>query len=156
MLKKSKGQKYLWKLYGVLDTGKSEKSFEIKIQISQRTQNIILLNLLCRVYISFVTTNLWVKKPLAQSLVKSFCHRTLTLIFYNNFMVDKMWHWFNSIIIDWYLMLTEAEKLRGRPLGAVGKYRIRRKFPLPRTIWDGEETSYCFKEKSRQVHTYII
>lgn len=43
----------------------------------------------------------------------------------------------------------EAEKLRGRPLGAVGKYRVRRKFPLPRTIWDGEETSYCFKEKSR-------
>jgi hypothetical protein len=45
----------------------------------------------------------------------------------------------------------EAEKLRGRPLGAVGKYRVRRKFPLPRTIWDGEETSYCFKEKSRAV-----
>lgn len=44
----------------------------------------------------------------------------------------------------------EAERLRGRPLGAVGKYRIRRKFPLPRTIWDGEETSYCFKEKSRK------
>lgn len=39
----------------------------------------------------------------------------------------------------------EAELQRGRPLGAVGKYRIRRKFPLPRTIWDGEETSYCFK-----------
>ncbi|EDO34334.1 predicted protein [Nematostella vectensis] len=45
----------------------------------------------------------------------------------------------------------EAEKLRGRPLGAVGKYRVRRKFPLPRTIWDGEETSYCFKEKSRNI-----
>ena len=29
------------------------------------------------------------------------------------------------------------------------KYRIRRKFPLPRTIWDGEETVYCFKERSR-------
>uniref|UniRef100_A0A7N8XV68 SIX homeobox 9 n=1 Tax=Mastacembelus armatus TaxID=205130 RepID=A0A7N8XV68_9TELE len=43
----------------------------------------------------------------------------------------------------------EAERQRGRPLGAVGKYRIRRKFPLPHTIWDGEETSYCFKEKSR-------
>lgn len=43
----------------------------------------------------------------------------------------------------------EAERLRGRPLGAVGRYRIRRKFPLPRTIWDGDETSYCFKEKSR-------
>ncbi|XP_067941307.1 homeobox protein six1-like isoform X2 [Watersipora subatra] len=43
----------------------------------------------------------------------------------------------------------ESEKIRGRPLGAVGKYRVRRKHPLPRTIWDGEETSYCFKEKSR-------
>ncbi|ESO02228.1 hypothetical protein HELRODRAFT_142999, partial [Helobdella robusta] len=46
---------------------------------------------------------------------------------------------------------TEAEKLRGRPLGAVGKYRIRRKYPLPANIWDGEETSYCFKEKSRSI-----
>ncbi|CAB1348567.1 unnamed protein product [Coregonus sp. 'balchen'] len=45
----------------------------------------------------------------------------------------------------------EAECQRGRPLGIVGKYRVRRKFPLPRTIWDGEETSYCFKEKSRSV-----
>ncbi len=45
----------------------------------------------------------------------------------------------------------EAEKVRGRSLGAVGKYRVRRKFPLPRTIWDGEETSYCFKEKSRAI-----
>ncbi|XP_026086764.1 homeobox protein six1 isoform X1 [Carassius auratus] len=45
----------------------------------------------------------------------------------------------------------EAELQRGHPLGAVGKYRIRHKFPLPRTIWDGEETSYCFKERSRSV-----
>uniref|UniRef100_A0A8C9YF48 Sine oculis homeobox homolog 1a n=1 Tax=Sander lucioperca TaxID=283035 RepID=A0A8C9YF48_SANLU len=45
----------------------------------------------------------------------------------------------------------EAERQRGRPLGAVGKYRVRRKFPLPHTIWDGEETSYCFKEKSRTI-----
>ncbi|KAM9801642.1 SIX homeobox 9 [Neosynchiropus ocellatus] len=45
----------------------------------------------------------------------------------------------------------EAERQRGRPLGAVGKYRVRRKFPLPHTIWDGEETSYCFKEKSRSI-----
>jgi hypothetical protein len=44
----------------------------------------------------------------------------------------------------------EAEKIRGRNLGAVDKYRIRRKFPLPKTIWDGEETVYCFKAKSRQ------
>ena len=44
----------------------------------------------------------------------------------------------------------EAERSRGRALGAVDKYRIRRKFPLPQSIWDGEETIYCFKEKSRQ------
>ncbi|KAK0041133.1 homeobox protein SIX4 [Biomphalaria pfeifferi] len=44
----------------------------------------------------------------------------------------------------------EAQKIRGRPLGAVDKYRLRRKYPLPKTIWDGEETIYCFKEKSRQ------
>lgn len=52
----------------------------------------------------------------------------------------------------WYRAhYSEAEKIRGRCLGAVDKYRIRRKFPLPRTIWDGEETVYCFKEKSRQM-----
>ncbi|KAL8594376.1 hypothetical protein ACOMHN_032963 [Nucella lapillus] len=44
----------------------------------------------------------------------------------------------------------EAQKIRGRTLGAVDKYRLRRKYPLPKTIWDGEETIYCFKEKSRQ------
>ncbi|CAL4126371.1 unnamed protein product, partial [Meganyctiphanes norvegica] len=43
----------------------------------------------------------------------------------------------------------EAEKIRQRPLGAVDKYRIRKKHPLPKTIWDGDETIYCFKEKSR-------
>ncbi|NXO99288.1 SIX2 protein, partial [Certhia brachydactyla] len=54
-------------------------------------------------------------------------------------------------ILESHAHYIEAEKLRGRPLGAVGKYRVRRKFPLPRSIWDGEETSYCFKEKSRSV-----
>ena len=43
----------------------------------------------------------------------------------------------------------EAEGVRGRALGAVDKYRLRQKFPLPRTIWDGEETVNFFKEKSR-------
>ncbi|XP_032820796.2 uncharacterized protein LOC116948333 [Petromyzon marinus] len=52
----------------------------------------------------------------------------------------------------WYrARYSEAARARGRPLGAVEKYRLRRKFPLPRTIWDGEETVYCFKERSRQV-----
>ena len=45
----------------------------------------------------------------------------------------------------------EAAKVRGRALGAVDKYRLRKKYPLPKTIWDGEETIYCFKEKSRNL-----
>lgn len=45
----------------------------------------------------------------------------------------------------------EAEKVRGRALGSVGKYRIRRKHPLPYTIWDGECMSYCFREEARDV-----
>ncbi|XP_023699219.1 SIX homeobox 7 [Paramormyrops kingsleyae] len=45
----------------------------------------------------------------------------------------------------------EAERLRGRPLGAVEKYRIRKKFPLPRTIWDGEQKTHCFKERTRNL-----
>ena len=43
----------------------------------------------------------------------------------------------------------EAERLRGRPLGPVDKYRVRKKFPFPRTIWDGEQKTHCFKERTR-------
>lgn len=46
----------------------------------------------------------------------------------------------------------EAERLRGRPLGPVEKYRIRKKFPLPRTIWDGEQKTHCFKVKPPPPH----
>uniref|UniRef100_A0A8C4QXB3 SIX homeobox 3b n=2 Tax=Cyclostomata TaxID=1476529 RepID=A0A8C4QXB3_EPTBU len=45
----------------------------------------------------------------------------------------------------------EAEKLRGRPLGPVDKYRVRKKFPLPKTIWDGEQKTHCFKERTRNL-----
>jgi len=46
----------------------------------------------------------------------------------------------------WYeAHYAEATSLRRRPLNAVDKYRIRRKHPLPTTIWDGEHTVYCFK-----------
>ena len=44
----------------------------------------------------------------------------------------------------------ESEKSRNRKLCAVDKYRLRKKFNLPKTIWDGDEYVYCFKEKSRQ------
>ena len=45
----------------------------------------------------------------------------------------------------------EAQAIRGRSLRAVEKYRLRKKAPLPTTIWDGEYTVYCFKETSRRV-----
>ncbi|KHJ46271.1 homeobox domain protein [Trichuris suis] len=45
----------------------------------------------------------------------------------------------------------EAAKLRGRPLGPVDKYRVRKKFPMPRTIWDGEQKTHCFKERTRSL-----
>jgi len=34
-------------------------------------------------------------------------------------------------------------------MSRLGVNRFR--YPLPRTIWDGEHTIYCFKEKSRNV-----
>ncbi|CBY12487.1 unnamed protein product [Oikopleura dioica] len=43
----------------------------------------------------------------------------------------------------------EAEAARGRPLGPVDKYRVRKKHPFPSTIWDGEQKSHCFKERTR-------
>lgn len=58
---------------------------------------------------------------------------------------DKLQHLWNEA------HYREAEKLRGRPLGAVDKYRVRKKFPLPRTIWDGKVQNHCFKEKSRNI-----
>ncbi|XP_055328814.1 homeobox protein SIX3-like [Paramacrobiotus metropolitanus] len=45
----------------------------------------------------------------------------------------------------------DAEKLRGRPLGPVDKYRVRKKYPLPKTIWDGEQKTHCFKERTRNL-----
>lgn len=60
-------------------------------------------------------------------------------------------HYHSELQQLWYKAhYMEAQKIRGRALGAVDKYRIRRKYPLPKSIWDGEETIYCFKEKSRQ------
>lgn len=45
----------------------------------------------------------------------------------------------------------EAEEVRSRSLGAVDKYRLRKKYPPPKTIWDGERTEYCFRVGSRQI-----
>lgn len=45
--------------------------------------------------------------------------------------------------------------LRGKALGAVEKYRLRKKYPPPQTIWDGEEMIYSFKEGSRKVKKFF-
>lgn len=51
----------------------------------------------------------------------------------------------------WYhARYAEQRRLRNKPLGAVDHYRIRKKYPLPSTIWDGEELVYCFKERDRK------
>lgn len=44
----------------------------------------------------------------------------------------------------------ESQLQKPKALCAVDKYRLRKKFRFPLTIWDGEETVYCFKESSRQ------
>ncbi|XP_022242375.1 homeobox protein SIX6-like [Limulus polyphemus] len=45
----------------------------------------------------------------------------------------------------------EAEKKRGKSLGPVDKYRVRKKFPFPPSIWDGEQKTHCFKECARNL-----
>ena len=54
----------------------------------------------------------------------------------------------------WYSAhYSQAETLRRRPLSAVDKYRIRRRHPLPTTIWDGENTVYCIKVGLYRLHS---
>ncbi|KRZ11069.1 Homeobox protein SIX5 [Trichinella zimbabwensis] len=52
--------------------------------------------------------------------------------------------------IWWQAHYAELEQARCKPLGAVEKYRLRKKHPPPSTIWDGQETIYSFKENSRK------
>nr|AVK72276.1 Six3/6b homeobox protein [Xenoturbella bocki] len=46
----------------------------------------------------------------------------------------------------------EAEVVKGQPLCAVSKYRVRKKYPLPYTIWDGEaQTTRLFQKNTLSV-----
>ncbi|CAK8694767.1 uncharacterized protein LOC143446160 [Clavelina lepadiformis] len=75
-------------------------------------------------------------------------YRDLYAILENHRFTDKETH--SRLQALWLeAHYQEAEKLRGRALGPVDKYRIRKKFPLPRTIWDGEQKTHCFKERTR-------
>ncbi|VDN07006.1 unnamed protein product [Thelazia callipaeda] len=58
----------------------------------------------------------------------------------------------------WYkARYAENEEKRHKELGAVEKYRLRKKHPPPRSIWDGQETIYSFKENARnEINFYLI
>ncbi|VDK75836.1 unnamed protein product [Litomosoides sigmodontis] len=59
----------------------------------------------------------------------------------------------------WYkARYAENEERRQKELGAVEKYRLRKKHPPPRSIWDGQETIYSFKENARKLclRDYIL
>ena len=49
----------------------------------------------------------------------------------------------------WTRYLYDRGKLINENL--VDKYRVRKKYPFPGTIWDGEQKSHCFKERTRSV-----
>ncbi|VDN14694.1 unnamed protein product [Dibothriocephalus latus] len=45
----------------------------------------------------------------------------------------------------------EVEESRGQSVNPVGRHRLRKRFPPPPTIWDGEERCYFFQRRSRQL-----
>lgn len=52
----------------------------------------------------------------------------------------------------WYeTKYAEDQRRKNKLLGPVEKYRLRKKFPPPTSIWDGDEVVYSFKEKDRAV-----
>ncbi|KAK6107911.1 Homeobox domain family protein [Brugia pahangi] len=59
---------------------------------------------------------------------------------------------YNELQDLWYkARYAENEERRQKELGAVEKYRLRKKHPPPRSIWDGQETIYSFKENARKL-----
>ena len=42
-----------------------------------------------------------------------------------------------------------AKQRRGKSPNAVDRYRLRKKYPFPATVWDGERTLYCYKQSAR-------
>jgi len=59
----------------------------------------------------------------------------------------------------WYeARYQEAERQRGRPLGPVHKYRVRKRHPAPATISDGQQRTHCFHETTKHIlrHWYGV
>ena len=49
----------------------------------------------------------------------------------------------------WESVYTSHTLKTKKPLSAMIRYRLRKRHPLPSTIWDGEQTSYNIKQSSR-------
>ncbi|KAF7635260.1 Homeobox domain-containing protein, partial [Meloidogyne graminicola] len=53
----------------------------------------------------------------------------------------------------WYLAKYDQEEcIKVKKLVPVDKYRIRKKFPPPNSIWDGDELIYSFRKGVREVY----
>uniref|UniRef100_A0A914EC57 Homeobox domain-containing protein n=1 Tax=Acrobeloides nanus TaxID=290746 RepID=A0A914EC57_9BILA len=58
--------------------------------------------------------------------------------------------YFEELKLLWYeARYAEDQQRKKKELGPVDKYRLRKKHPPPRSIWDGQEVIYSFKENSR-------
>lgn len=67
--------------------------------------------------------------------------------------LKELWYFKLSIyiIFRYESRYAEDQMRKHKQLGPVDKYRIRKKFPPPLSIWDGDEVIYSFKEPSRKV-----
>ena len=126
------------------------QNFTQNIIISSIQCKLLIFVLLCRFIYSLPEQRVMSESVLKATALVAFHRRNYTQVykilesnqFSQRFHRDLQEMWCNSHYL-------EQEKTRGRKLGAVDKYRLRKKFPFPKTIWDGEETIYCFKERAR-------
>ena len=59
---------------------------------------------------------------------------------------------YNVCVVDLLVQLTNIVFVEGKLfILKICFNNCYQRYPLPRTIWDGEHTIYCFKEKSRNV-----
>ncbi|XP_029655086.1 homeobox protein SIX2-like [Octopus sinensis] len=58
-------------------------------------------------------------------------------------------HIWNKLQKLWYESFYQELRSHGKELKAVAKFRLRKKYPPPRTVWNGEKLSYNLPQKSR-------
>jgi hypothetical protein len=126
-LLKNKRLDRLVQFLNLIDTD-SRKDSKTREQLDKNEKILI-----ARAYAAdFIRDTKAVKKILQSHVFKHENHKALQTL------------WFNAHYI-------EQSETRKRTLGAVDKYRVRKKHQLPSTIWDGDETIYCFRKKDREL-----